>query len=61
LKRAAGVDKASSKGTIANLDRRYIYEVAKVKSEDPKLAGTPLRLLFRMIMAQARTIGIKIL
>lgn len=61
LKRAAGVEKASSKNTVANLDRRYLYEVAKIKAEDPKLNQKPLRLLFRMLLAQARSIGIKIL
>lgn len=60
LKRAAGVEKASSSTTVAHLSKKYVYEVAKIKSEDPKLAHVPLRLLFRMVLAQARSIGFKI-
>lgn len=60
LKRAAGVEKASSATTVAKIDRRLVFEVAKVKAEDPKLTHVPLRLLFRMILAQARTIGFKV-
>lgn len=60
LKRVAGVEKASSSNTVAKVDRRYIYEIAKVKAEDPKLSQMPLRLLFRMVLAQARSIGIKV-
>lgn len=60
LKRAAGVEKGSSATTVARIDRRLVFEVAKVKAEDPKLVHVPLRLLFRMILAQARTIGFKV-
>ena len=61
LKRAAGIEKASSSSTVARIDRRYIYEIAKVKAEDPTLSGRPLQLIFRMILAQARAIGFKVL
>lgn len=61
LKRAAGIEKASSSTTAAHIDRRYIYEIAKVKAEDPKLSGRPLQFIFRMILAQARAIGFKVL
>jgi large subunit ribosomal protein L11 len=60
LKRAANIEKASSTTTAANLNAKYIYEVAKVKAADPKLSHIPLRLLFRSVLAQARSVGIKV-
>lgn len=60
LKRAAGIEKASSSATVVKIDNKYIYEVARIKSTDPKLAHMPLRLLFRMVLAQARAIGFKV-
>lgn len=60
LKRAAGVEKGNCGGTVAHVDRRVIYEVSRVKAQDPKLAHVPLKYLFRMILAQARNIGFRV-
>ena len=60
LKKAAGIERASSSTTVANLNAKYLFEVAKVRASDPKLTHVPLRLVFRMVLAQARAIGIKV-
>lgn len=60
LKRAAGIEKADSSNIVAQLHAKYVYEIAKLKAKDAPLAHLPLRLIFRMIIAQARSIGIKI-
>jgi len=60
LKRAAGIEKANSSQTVAHLNAKYVYEIANLKGQDPQLSHMPLRLLVRMIIAQARTIGIKV-
>lgn len=57
LKRATGVEKASSQKTVARVDARIVYEIAKIKQQDPKLSHMPLKLVFRMIAATARTCG----
>lgn len=60
LKRAAGIDKAASDRTVAHLHAKYVYEIAQIKAQDARLGRLPFRLLFRMITAQARCIGMKI-
>lgn len=60
LKRAAGVGKAASDRTVAHLHAKYVYEIAQIKAQDMRLGRLPLRLLFRMITAQARCIGIRV-
>lgn len=60
LKKAAGIEKADSSRTVAHLHAKYIYEIAKIKSGDSRLKHIPLQLVFRTILAQARTIGIKV-
>lgn len=61
LKRVSGVGAASSSKVVAKVDGRYIYEIAKIKAQDPKLGHMPLRLVFRMISASARTCGFVIM
>ena len=60
LKRAAGIEKANSSQIVAHLNAKYVYEIAKLKGQDPHLYHISLRLLARMIIAQARSIGIKV-
>jgi len=60
LKRAAGLTKAVSAKTNAKIDARYVYEIARIKKKDPSNSHLDLRGVFRMIVAQARLIGIKV-
>jgi len=57
LKRATGVEKASSEKRVCDLSAKYIYEIAKVKQEDPNMAHLPLRSIFSMILATAQKTG----
>lgn len=61
LKRAAGIEKASSMHTVAEMSVKYVYELAKMKrQEDVELKRVPLKRVFYMMMASARTCGFKI-
>lgn len=57
LKRAAGIEKASSERTVARLSGKHLYEIARIKAKDPRVAHMPLQLVFRMLLATARTCG----
>lgn len=57
LKRATGVEKASSERRVCEVSAKVIYEIAKVKQEDPAMARLPLRSIFSMVMATARKSG----
>lgn len=60
LKKAAGIDKASSAREVAKLPVQYIYEIAKIKAKDPVLSHVPLKRIFEMIVASAKSFGISI-
>lgn len=57
LKRATGVDKASSEKRVAEVSAKVIYEIARVKKEDPMMARLPLKSIFSMILSTARKSG----
>lgn len=63
LKRAAGIRRGTQfPGEIAGkISVKHVYEIAKVKSRDKILFGVPLQEICRMIIKQARTIGIEII
>lgn len=61
LKRAAGIDKASSSREVAKLPVQMLFEVAKLKARDPQMQGVPLKRIFEMLSATAKSIGISII
>ncbi|XP_015171222.1 PREDICTED: 39S ribosomal protein L11, mitochondrial [Polistes dominula] len=62
LKQAAGVQVGQmEKGDIAGkITLKHLYEIAKIKSEDPPLALMSLQQICIMIVGIARTVGIQI-
>lgn len=57
LKRATGIEKASSEKRVCEVSAKYLYEIAKVKQEDPLMSRLPLKSIFSMILATARKTG----
>ena len=39
---------------------KHVYEIAKIKSEDPPLECVPLEIICKMIIGTAKTCGIQI-
>ncbi|XP_012231007.1 large ribosomal subunit protein uL11m [Linepithema humile] len=62
LKQAAGIQKGKmKKGEIAGkITLKHLYEIAKIKSEDPPLALLSLQQICQMLVGIARTCGIEI-
>ncbi|KAL6444899.1 hypothetical protein ACFW04_002128 [Cataglyphis niger] len=62
LKQAAGIQKAKmKKGEVAGkITLKHLYEIAKIKSEDPTMALLSLEQVCTMIVGIARTCGIEI-
>lgn len=60
LKKAAGIDKADSGREVAQLPVQYVYEIAKIKAKDPLLQHVPLKRIFEMIAASAKSFGISL-
>jgi large subunit ribosomal protein L11 len=60
LKKAAGIDKANSGREVAKLPVQYAYEIAKIKAKDPLLQHVPLKRIFEMIVASAKSFGISL-
>jgi large subunit ribosomal protein L11 len=61
LKRAAGLQRASSDREVARLPVQMIFEVARIKAKDPQLTGIPLKRIFEMVVASAKSYGISII
>ena len=60
LKQAIGLEKASTKYHVATISPQILYEVAKVKSIDPRLKCHSLEGIYQMIVATSKACGIKI-
>ncbi|KAH0547651.1 hypothetical protein FGG08_000140 [Glutinoglossum americanum] len=69
LLRAAGVSdrKGKLRGTmnpgkeiIGQVSLKHVYEIAKIKQTELRLSGLPLEGLCKSIVAQAKSIGIKV-
>lgn len=60
LKRAAGIAAAHSQREVARLPVHFVLEVARTKAEDPALRHVPLRRIFAMVVASAKSYGISI-
>ena len=46
--------------TIGDVSLKHVYEIAKIKQSETRLSGLSLEGLCRSVIAQARSIGIKI-
>ncbi|CAG4932024.1 unnamed protein product [Parnassius apollo] len=63
LKQAAGVTRGAMlpvKETCGKITLKHIYEIAKIKSQDPPLEWRPLQEICTMLIATARTCGIEV-
>ncbi|CAL1686605.1 unnamed protein product [Lasius platythorax] len=62
LKQAAGIQKAKmKKGEVAGkITLKHLYEIAKIKAEDPPQALLSLENVCKMLVGIARTCGIEI-
>ncbi|KAJ9589910.1 hypothetical protein L9F63_016971 [Diploptera punctata] len=63
LKQAAGIHKGAIEGAgeiTGMITLKHVYEIAKIKSEDPPLECVPLQDICNMVIGTARTCGIKI-
>ncbi|XP_034937701.1 39S ribosomal protein L11, mitochondrial [Chelonus insularis] len=63
LKQAAGIQRGAinSKTEVAGMiTLKHLYEIAKIKSQDPPLAMMSLKQITEMLVGTAKTIGIKI-
>ncbi|XP_038206592.1 39S ribosomal protein L11, mitochondrial [Zerene cesonia] len=63
LKQAAGVNRGAMepvKEMCGKITIKHIYEIAKIKSQDPPLEWRPLQEICTMLLSQARTCGIEV-
>ncbi|XP_045503032.1 39S ribosomal protein L11, mitochondrial [Colias croceus] len=63
LKQAAGVKRGAMepvKEMCGKITIKHIYEIAKIKSQDPPLEWRPLQEICNMLLSQARTCGIEV-
>ncbi|CAK1583515.1 unnamed protein product [Parnassius mnemosyne] len=63
LKQAAGVSRGAMlpvRETCGKITLKHIYEIAKIKSQDPPLEWRPLQEICTMLIATARTCGIEV-
>ncbi|KAI8803213.1 ribosomal protein L11 [Cladochytrium replicatum] len=61
--RAAGIEKGAAKPgseTVGTLSLKHVYELAKIKHNDPTMQHMPLRNVAAEIVGQARSIGVTI-
>ncbi|KAA8904662.1 60S ribosomal protein L19 [Sphaerosporella brunnea] len=69
LLNAAGVEKKKGKlkgtnnpgqETVGKVSLKHVYEIAKIKHSEPRLAGLTLESIVKCILAQAKTVGIEV-
>lgn len=60
LKRAAGIEKADSGREVARLPVQLVYEIARIKAADPMMQHIPLKRIFEMVAASAKSFGISL-
>ncbi|KAI9376343.1 ribosomal protein L11, N-terminal domain-containing protein [Aspergillus egyptiacus] len=46
--------------TIGEVSLKHVYEIAKIKQSEPRLSGLSLEGLCKSVIAQAKSIGVKI-
>ena len=45
---------------VGEVSLRHVYEIARVKSQDPNFTGVPLESICQTIMGSARSLGIEV-
>ncbi|XP_023945748.1 39S ribosomal protein L11, mitochondrial [Bicyclus anynana] len=63
LKQAAGINRGAMepvRETSGKITLKHLYEIAKIKSQDPTLDFKPLKEICTMLIGTARTCGIEI-
>lgn len=63
IKKAAGIDKGSGKvgkGFIGSISVKHVYEIAKIKKEDPHMSHASLEDISRAVVGTAATLGVKV-
>lgn len=63
LKQAAGLQRAAmhpGKETAGKITLKHVYEIAKIKQDDPTMALKSLEEVCKMVVGAARSCGIKI-
>ncbi|XP_063387186.1 large ribosomal subunit protein uL11m [Cydia fagiglandana] len=63
LKQAAGINRGamdSGKEISGKITFKHLYEIAKIKQQDPPLEWRPLQEICTMLIATARTCGIQV-
>ena len=63
LKKAANIEKgASSPGheQAGRVSLKHVYEIAKIKKQDPNLNALPLSMICSQIVGSARSMGIQV-
>lgn len=63
IKQAAGVDRGAmepGKESCGTITLKHVYEIAKIKSQDPPLALTPLQQICELVIGQAHSCGIEV-
>ncbi|XP_063367544.1 large ribosomal subunit protein uL11m [Cydia amplana] len=63
LKQAAGINRGamdSGKEISGKITLKHLYEIAKIKQQDPPLEWRPLEEICTMLIATARTCGIQV-
>ena len=61
LKRAAGDRESRFRREVAKLPVQFVYEIAKIKAQDPLLQHIPIKRVFEMVVASAKSYGISII
>jgi len=46
---------------VGKLSLKHIYEIAKIKAQDPAFEGVPLESVCKTVIGSARSLGIEII
>lgn len=63
IKEVKGKMKGAQKpGTevIGTVSLKHVFEIAKIKQSEPRLSGTTLQGLCKSVIAQAKSMGVKV-
>ncbi|KAG7158702.1 39S ribosomal protein L11-like [Homarus americanus] len=64
LKQAAGIQRGAmspGKEVTGKLTRKHVYEIAKIKQQDPPMQLTPLKEICELVIGTAHSCGIEIM
>ena len=46
---------------VGKVSLKHIYEIAKIKSQDPNFEGIPLESVCKIVIGSARSLGIEVI